>query len=377
MDNPFTIEAQSDKARAGVFSTAHGDFATPTFMAVGTLGGVKMLTAPQVKECGIQVMLGNTYHLLVRPSPEVVAEVGGLHRFSAWQGPMLTDSGGFQVFSLASLGKTNEEGVTFANHVSGERMKMTPESSIEAQRLLGADIAMIFDDVPALPATPKRNEEAMERSLRWAARCKDQFTGVTEQGHRQALFGIQQGGLDASLRERSIKGLTEIGFDGYAIGGLSVGEAKEDMHRGFREFAPMLPPERIRYVMGIGYPEDILAAIEAGIDVMDCVLPTRSARHGLALTSLGKMQIKNAKYTRDSGPLDPSCACFTCASHSRAYLRHLIKSNESLGQILLSLHNLHYFAQLCAEARNAIVRGDFAAYAASVREGWDRGDSNG
>lgn len=330
-----------------------------------------------VQEAGIQITLGNTFHLALRPGTDVVAELGGLHRFTNWPGPMLTDSGGFQVYSLAKLAKTTEEGVTFASPVDGRKLLMTPESSMSAQRELGADIIMQFDDVPALPATPERLREATERSLRWALRSR---RAQDEAGHRsvhntpQQLLGIQQGGLDLGERRRSIDGLVEIGFQGYAIGGLSVGEAQEHMYQAFHACADMLPLDKVRYVMGIGYPEDILEAIRAGIDIMDCVLPSRSARHGLALTSRGRVHIKNASLTRDKSPLDPNCDCSTCRNYTRGYLRHLFKAGELLAFTLVTVHNLAYYARLTRDARAAILVGAFDDFYTATRRGWGLAD---
>lgn len=366
----FDVLAVDGAARAGVLRTPHGPAHTPTFMAVGTLGGVKALTPAQVRECGIEVVLGNTYHLLVRPGCDTVAALGGLHRFTAWDGPMLTDSGGFQIYSLAANVKTTDAGVEFSNHVDGGRLALTPESAVDAQRLLGADIIMQLDDVPQLPAAAARLQEATERSLRWAGRCKAAFKGGSAQGTPQMLFGIQQGGLDAALRRHSIDGLTAIGFDGYAIGGLSVGESKAEMHAALDAFAPMLPAETPRYVMGVGYPDDVLAAVAAGMDMMDCVVPTRSARHGLAFTSTGRVQLRNARHAQDDAPLDAACTCYTCRFFSRGYLRHMVMSDEILGHTLLTLHNLAYYATLMNDARRAILEGRLAAYRRQVEAGW-------
>lgn len=366
----YTLEATDGRARAGRIATAHGVFQTPCFMGVGTLGGIKGLTPDQVKATHTQVVLANTYHLIVRPGAQAVAELGGLHRFTGWNGPMLTDSGGYQVFSLAERVKTTEQGVEFANHVDGARTELTPESAMEAQRLLGADIIMQLDDVPKLPDGPGRIREAMQRSARWAARAKAAFTGESAQGHRQLLFGIQQGGLDAAMRRESIDALTQTGFDGYAIGGLSVGETKAEMHAAFAEFTPMLPVGTPRYVMGVGYPDDMLAAVGEGIDMMDCVVPTRSARHALAFTSTGKQHMRNAKHSRDAGPLDPACGCYTCKNFSRGYLRHLVMAEEMLGFVLLTLHNLAYYAALMAAARAAIVAGRFVTWRTETEARW-------
>lgn len=346
-------------------------------MAVGTHGSVKALLPSQVRDAGIGIVLANTYHMLVRPGQEVVRDLGGLHQMTGWDGPMLTDSGGFQVFSLASRVKTTEEGVTFASHVDGSPIAMTPESCMETQGMLGADIIMQLDDVPKLPATPARELESMERSLRWAARAREAFEarkGVSAQGHQQLLFGIQQGGLNDELRQRSINGLTSVGFDGYAVGGLSVGETKEEMHAAFHRYLPMLPTDRPRYVMGVGFPEDILEAVAAGVDMMDCVLPTRVARHGMALTSRGRVNLKNKKHERDLGPIDPECSCIACTNFSRGYLRHMVRQEEILGFTLITLHNLTYYMKLMKESRAAILAGEFSSYYERVHAGWNAGD---
>jgi queuine tRNA-ribosyltransferase len=369
---PFSITSTDGRARTGTLRTAHGEVETPTFMAVGTLGGVKAATVDQVRDAGISIVLGNTYHLLLRPSAQSVATMGGLHRMSGWTGPMLTDSGGFQVFSLAKLAKTDENGVSFASHIDGSKLHLSPESSMEAQRLLGADICMAFDDVPALPATPDRNREACERSMRWAERCKAAFTGTSAQGHAQLLFGIQQGGLDPALRAFSSQKLTEIGFPGYAIGGLSVGESPEELHHALDQFVQMLPDAAPRYVMGIGWPQDLLKAIACGADMFDCVLPTRCARHGLALTSRGRINVKASQWADDTGPLDPTCRCFTCATHCMGYVRHLHRAGEQLAATLLTIHNLSYYAALMHGARAAIRTGTFADWRSQTETGWQQ-----
>jgi len=374
--SPWRAEALDGKARAGVLSTAHGEVQTPTFMAVGTHGSVKALLPYQVKEAGTGIVLANTYHMLVRPGPDIVADLGGLHQMTGWSGPMLTDSGGFQVFSLASRVKTKEDGVTFASHVDGAKISLTPESCMEVQGKLGADIIMQLDDVPELPATPEREIESMTRSLRWAKRARAAFearAGKSAQGHQQLLFGIQQGGLNAELRQQSIDGLKEVGFDGYAVGGLSVGETKPEMHKGMHDFAPMLPSDRPRYVMGVGFPEDILEAVAAGVDMMDCVLPTRVARHGLALTSRGRVNLKNQRHERDLSPIDPKCKCHACTNFSRGYLRHMVRQEEIVGNTLITLHNLTYYATLMREAREAIVEERFQAFYDETQEGWRKG----
>ncbi len=364
--SPLTILHRDGAARCGTITTAHGEFPTPHFMAVGTTGGVKATPSKDVEACGIGVMLGNTYHLMIRPGAERVAELGGLHAFAGWHMPMLTDSGGFQVYSLAHRAKTTEDGVRFASHVDGAPVELSPEASMQTQRLLGADIVMAFDDVPALPATPERLKQATERSMRWALRCQDAFTGTSAQGHAQMLFGIQQGGLDSRMREYSTAELTNIGFAGYAVGGLSVGESSHELQTALGEYVPMLPEDRPRYVMGIGWPKDLLAAIAAGADMFDCVLPTRSARHGLGLTSLGRVILKNQQWARDTQPLDPLCDCYTCSNHSIGYLRHLFTTGEILGHTLLTIHNLRHYARLMELARAAIAAGRYTDWRADV-----------
>ncbi|THD65619.1 tRNA guanosine(34) transglycosylase Tgt [Phenylobacterium sp.] len=356
---PFTISAADGKARTGVFSTPRGEIRTPAFMPVGTAGTVKALTVEQVAQTGADVLLGNTYHLMLRPTAERVARLGGLHRFMRWEKPILTDSGGFQVMSLSKISKVTEEAVTFQSHIDGSKHVLTPERSIEIQAdLLGSDIVMQLDELVALPATDDRAAEAMRRSARWGARSKAAF-GARE---TQALFGIQQGGMSPALRRESAERLTETGFDGYAIGGLAVGEG----HAGMVEvldYAPdMLPPERPRYLMGVGKPIDIVEAVARGVDMFDCVLPTRSGRHGQAWTWEGSINLKNARFTDDETPLDPDSDCPASRDYSKAYLHHLVKSEEILGQVLLSWHNLAFFQTLMAALRAAIAEGRMEAF---------------
>jgi queuine tRNA-ribosyltransferase len=305
------------------------------------------------------VILGNTFHLWLRPGPEVIAAHGGLHRFTGWDKPILTDSGGFQVWSLGALRKVREEGVAFASPVNGDRLLLTPERSMDIQRTLDADVVMVFDECTAFPATRDETARSMELSLRWAARSK-----AAHAGNPNALFGIVQGGMHEDLRDRSLDGLTDIGFDGYAIGGLSVGEPKEEMLRVLAHTAPRLPADKPRYLMGVGTPEDLVAGVRAGIDMFDCVLPTRNARNGWLFTRFGDIRIRNARHRSDTAPLDSTCGCYTCRHFSRSYLHHLQRVNEILGARLATIHNLHYYLTLMAELRAAIVRGTLPAYAA-------------
>jgi queuine tRNA-ribosyltransferase len=356
---PFSISATDGKARTGVLSTPRGDIRTPAFMPVGTAGTVKALSVDQVAATGADILLGNTYHLMLRPTAERVARLGGLHRFMRWEKPILTDSGGFQVMSLSKISKVTEEAVTFQSHIDGSRHVLTPERSIEIQAdLLGSDIVMQLDELVALPATDDRAADAMRRSARWGERSKAAF-GTRQ---TQALFGIQQGGLSQALRQESAERLTEIGFDGYAIGGLAVGEGHEGMVEVL-EFAPaMLPPDRPRYLMGVGKPIDIVEAVARGVDMFDCVLPTRSGRHGQAWGWEGSVNLKNARFADDDTPLDAASACPASRDYSKAYLHHLVKSEEILGQVLLSWHNLAFFQHLMIGLRNAIAEGELEAF---------------
>ncbi|MDE2488878.1 MAG: tRNA guanosine(34) transglycosylase Tgt [Alphaproteobacteria bacterium] len=356
---PFRVEATDGAARAGVLTTPRGDIRTPAFMPVGTAGTVKALTVDQVAATGADIILGNTYHLMLRPSAERVARLGGLHRFMRWEKPILTDSGGFQVMSLSRISKVTEDAVTFQSHVDGSRHVLSPERSMEIQAdLLGSDIVMQLDELVGLPAAEDRVAEAMRRSARWAERCRAAF------GRRdvQALFGIQQGGQVEALRRESAERLTEIGFDGYAIGGLAVGEGHQGMVEVL-EYAPaMLPAERPRYLMGVGKPVDIIEAAARGVDMFDCVLPTRSGRHGQAWTWEGPINLKNARFAEDKTPLDPSIQVPASSHYSKAYLHHLVKADEILGRVLISWHNLAFFQALMAEIRAAIAAGRLEAF---------------
>ncbi|MFC3117718.1 tRNA guanosine(34) transglycosylase Tgt [Jhaorihella thermophila] len=356
----FDLHATDGKARTGVIRTPRGEIRTPAFMPVGTAGTVKAMLPESVRETGADIILGNTYHLMLRPTAELIDRMGGLHRFMNWHGPILTDSGGFQVMSLAELRKLTERGVTFRSHIDGSRHELTPERSMEIQRLLGSDIVMAFDECPALPADRTRIAESMRLSMRWAQRSRDAFGD--RPGH--ALFGIQQGGLERDLREESAEALKAIGFDGYAVGGLAVGEGQEAMFATL-DFAPdMLPVDKPRYLMGVGKPDDIVGAVKRGIDMMDCVLPSRSGRTGQVFTRHGVLNIKNARHREDPRPLDESCTCPACRGYSRAYLHHVFRANEIISAMLLTWHNLHYFQELMAGMRAAIAEGRFAAWEA-------------
>ena len=359
----FGLSHRDGAARRGCLELAHGAVDTPAFMPVGTYGTVKAMSPAELREVGAQIVLGNTFHLWLRPGTEVIAKHGGLHRFMGWDGPILTDSGGFQVFSLGALRKITEEGVKFASPINGDRLLLTPEESMRVQRALDSDIAMIFDDCTPHPATHKQAEKSMHLSLRWAERSKRAFAGS-----RNALFGIVQGSTYEALREESLAGLKDIGFDGYAIGGLAVGEPAEDRARVMAHVAPRLPAERPRYLMGMGTPEDLVEAVLAGMDMFDCVLPTRNARNGWLYTRTGDVKIRNARWRDDPAPLDAQCGCYACRHFSLAYLHHLQKANEILGARLNTIHNLHYYQELMRELRAAIEGGRLAATAARLLE---------
>ncbi|WP_102226486.1 tRNA guanosine(34) transglycosylase Tgt [Acidimangrovimonas sediminis] len=347
----FRIDATDGRARTGVISTSRGEIRTPAFMPVGTAATVKAMMPESVRATGADILLGNTYHLMLRPGAERVARLGGLHRFMNWERPILTDSGGFQVMSLSDLRKMTEEGVKFRSHIDGSEHHLTPERSMEIQRLLGSDIVMCFDECPALPATDERVAEAMRLSMRWAQRSRDAFGD--RPGH--ALFGIQQGGVTEELRAESAEALVKIGFDGYAIGGLAVGEGQEAMF-GVLDYAPgQLPADRPRYLMGVGKPDDIVGAVQRGVDMMDCVLPSRSGRTGQAWTRRGQVNLRNARHAEDPRPLDEDCTCPACRGYSRAYLHHVVRSGEIIASMLLTWHNLHYFQELMAGLRGAIA----------------------
>ena len=360
----FALQAQDGKGRAGKIETSRGTIHTPIFMPVGTLGTVKAMTPEELKDIGAEIILGNTYHLHLRPSDSLIAKLGGLHRFMNWDRPILTDSGGFQVFSLAKLHKRSEEGVRFQSHLDGSSFWLTPEISMSIQENLGSDIMMVFDECPELPASREKLQESLELTSRWARRCKE--ARKTD----QALFGIVQGGGELDLRRQSLEQMTEIGFDGYALGGLSVGESKEEMYYVIDHVAHEMPAATPRYLMGVGEPEDLLAGIESGIDMFDCVMPTRNARNGNLFTSEGKVTIKQARYREDERPLDPNCNCNTCQHYSRAYLRHLYQCNEILAMRLNTLHNLHFYLQLMRDSRDAILGGNFSAFRQTRLQQW-------
>jgi len=366
----YSLLATDGSARAGRIVTPRGEIDTPAFMPVGTAGTVKGMLPGSVAQTGAQIVLGNTYHLMLRPGAERVARLGGLHRFMNWDGPILTDSGGFQVMSLAGLRKLSERGVTFRSHIDGSRHELTPERSMEIQAALGSDIVMAFDECPALPADRDRLAESMALSMRWAARSRAAFGD--RPGH--ALFGIQQGGLERDLREESAEALRAIGFDGYAIGGLAVGEGQAAMFACL-DYAPeMLPKDKPRYLMGVGKPGDIVGAVKRGVDMMDCVLPSRSGRTGQAWTRRGQVNLKNARHADDPRPLDEDCTCPACRGYSRAYLQHVYRSGEMIAGMLLTWHNLHYYQELMAGMRAAITEGRFTAWEAEFHAGQARGD---
>ncbi len=371
MNEPcFTLLASDGKARRGRLSTAHGMVNTPAFMPVGTAGTVKAMLPESVAATGAEIVLGNTYHLMLRPGAERVAALGGLHKFMNWPGPILTDSGGFQVMSLSQLRQIGETGVEFRSHLDGSRHMLTPERSVEIQDLLDADITMCFDECTPFPATEKEAADSMRLSMRWARRCREAFR--RRPGYR--LFGIMQGGIYRDLREESAKALQEIGFDGYAIGGLAIGEGQQEMFR-ILDFAPdFLPAAAPRYLMGVGRPEDIVGAVARGIDMFDCVMPTRSGRTGEAFTRFGELNIRNARHASDPRPVEEGCACPACRGYSRGYIHHLVRSQEILGSMLLTWHNLHYYQTLMAGLRSAIECGGLDAYVSRFHTGRASGD---
>ncbi len=364
----FVLHHTDGIARTGTLSTAHGDVPTPAFMPVGTLGTVKSMMPEAVKATGASILLGNTYHLMLRPGAERVAKLGGLHRFMHWGGPILTDSGGFQVMSLGALCKLTEAGATFQSHLDGSTWELSPERCAEIQHLLGSDISMVLDECTPFPATHETAKASMERSMRWAARCKTVFPA--REGYH--LFGIVQGSIYADLREASVLALIDIGFSGYAIGGLAVGEGQETMFRVLDATVPLLPKDAPCYLMGVGKPNDILGAVARGVDMFDCVIPTRSGRFGRAYTRRGEINLRNARHQEDPRPLDDACACPTCTHYSRAYLHHLVRCSEMLGPMLLTWHNLHYYQDLMRGAREAIARSCYDNYIAACVEGWKK-----
>ncbi|MDP8913428.1 MAG: tRNA guanosine(34) transglycosylase Tgt [Pseudomonadota bacterium] len=363
----FSVVATDGFARTGTISMKRGEIRTPAFMPVGTAATVKAMKPGDVRVAGADIILGNTYHLMLRPGAERVARLGGLHHFMGWERPILTDSGGYQVMSLSERTTRSEEGVAFASHLDGSHHLITPERSMEIQRLLGSDIVMAFDELVPTSSTRDVQAAAMERSMRWAKRSRVAFLGGVDHAEAAAQFGIQQGALDAGLRCASAEALIEIGFDGYAVGGLAVGEGQDEMFRVLDFAAPMLPADRPRYLMGVGKPDDIVGAVERGIDMFDCVLPTRSGRTGQAFTTGGPINIKNAKFADDQAPLDPECGCPVCGTWSRAYLHHLIRSGEILGAMLMTEHNINFYQQLMGGLRVAIAEQRLRAFAESFR----------
>ncbi|MEZ5688613.1 MAG: tRNA guanosine(34) transglycosylase Tgt [Caenibius sp.] len=369
----FTIDARDGLARRGTIAMQRGDIRTPAFMPVGTAATVKAMKPETVRETGADIILGNTYHLMLRPGAERVARLGGLHKFMNWHRPILTDSGGYQVMSLSELRKITEDGVSFRSHLDGSKHMLSPERSVEIQRLLGSDIVMAFDECPRADRPRDVIAASMEMSMRWARRSRAGFDSGEEHAARAALFGIQQGALDEGLRKTSADALTDIGFDGYAIGGLAVGEGQEAMFATL-DFAPsQLPDHAPRYLMGVGKPDDLVGAVERGVDMFDCVLPSRSGRNGQAFTWSGPLNMRNAKHAEDTGPLDERCICPTCRTYSRAYLHHLVKSQEILGAMLMTEHNISFYQQLMQAMRDAIGEGRFASFAGDFRRNYLQG----
>ncbi|MBG75587.1 MAG: tRNA guanosine(34) transglycosylase Tgt [Erythrobacteraceae bacterium] len=374
MTNRFTfaVEAVDGAARTGAISMYRGQIRTPAFMPVGTAATVKAMKPETVRKTGADIILGNTYHLMLRPRAERVAKLGGLHKFMNWDRPILTDSGGYQVMSLSDLRKLTEKGVEFRSHIDGSKHMLTPERSMEIQRLLGSDIVMAFDECPRADRPRDEIAASMEMSMRWAKRSREGFNAGGEHAERSALFGIQQGALDEDLRKISADKLADIGFDGYAIGGLAVGEGQEAMFATL-DFAPaQLPQDRPRYLMGVGKPDDLVGAVERGVDMFDCVLPSRSGRNGQAFTWNGPMNLRNARFAEDTDPLDNRCTCDTCNTYSRAYLHHLVKSQEILGAMLMTEHNIAFYQQLMQAMRDAIGEGRFATFAKDFRRDYLR-----
>lgn len=359
----FCLNATDGFARRGTLTLAHGTIETPVFMPVGTYGTVKAMSPIELKEIGAQIVLGNTFHLWLRPGLDVIVAHGGLHDFMGWNGPILTDSGGFQVFSLGALRKITQEGVKFRSPVNGDLCFMTPEESMRIQRVLNSDIVMIFDECTPFPADENQAADSMRLSLRWAERSKHAHSG-----NANALFGIVQGGMFENLRDESLRELVKLGFDGYAIGGLSVGEPKDDMLRILKHIAPQLPADKPRYLMGVGTPEDLVAAVSHGIDMFDCVMPTRNARNGMIFTRNGDIKIKNAQYRLDLQPIDKECLCYTCRNFTRAYLHHLHRVGEILGARLNTIHNLHYYHELMFGIRGAISSHQFEEFVARFKQ---------
>ncbi len=370
----FDISATDGAARTGVIHMQRGDIRTPAFMPVGTAGTVKAMLPENVRSTGADILLGNTYHLMLRPTAERIDRLGGLHKFMNWDRPILTDSGGFQVMSLTELRKMSEQGVEFRSHLDGTKIMLTPERSMEIQRLLGTDIVMSFDECTPFPATEDVAKDSMELSMRWAQRSRDGFDSGADHAARAALFGIVQGGVYEDLRFRSIDALTEIGFDGYAVGGLAVGEGQEMMFKVLDFTMPRMPEGAPRYLMGVGKPDDIVGAVERGIDMFDCVMPTRSGRTGQGFTRFGPVNMRNARHKDDERPIDADCACPACTQYSRAYVHHLIKAGEILGAMLLTWHNLQFYQDLMTGLRSAIAEGNLARFSGEFRTNYARGD---
>jgi queuine tRNA-ribosyltransferase len=362
----FTLHATDNLARAGTLATPHGEVRTPAFMPVGTQGTVKGLTPEMVRGAGAQIILGNTYHLALRPGDELVRDLGGLHTFMNWPGPILTDSGGFQVFSLASQVKITDRGAKFKSHIDGSPLELTPERAVEIQQNLGSDIAMVLDECPPGDSAPDAMRAAVARTIRWAERCKRHHTRAD-----QAQFAIVQGGTDLGLRAECARELVAMDFPGYALGGFSVGESPDAMHAALPACAACLPEHKPRYLMGVGRPQDLLAGVAAGIDMFDCVMPTRNGRNALAFTADGPIRLRNAKHRRDPAPVESDCPCYCCRNYSRAYLHHLFAAEEMLGPTLLSLHNIAFYLRLMSEARQAIAEGRFAAFHAGCLARWN------
>jgi len=365
MSISFQLLHRDNRAREGLLATPHGLVETPVFMPVGTAGTVKGLTPEMVREAGAQIILGNTYHLALRPGDELIRELGGLHKFMNWPGPILTDSGGYQVFSLASQVTLTDEGARFRSHIDGAPLELTPERAVEIQENLGSDIAMVLDECPPSAAAPEVMQGAVRRSILWAERCKRHHSRPD-----QALFAIVQGGLDLGLRAECARELIAMDFPGYALGGFSVGESPREMHTLLPDCAALLPEEKPRYLMGVGRPEDLLAGIAAGIDMFDCVMPTRNGRNALAFTMDGPIRLRNARHRRDPAPVESSCACYCCANYSRAYLHHLFAADEMLGPTLLSLHNVAFYLRLMRDSRSAILSETFGAFQAACLARW-------
>ena len=369
----FELLAKDGAARRGELTLPHGKIQTPVFQAVGTYGTVKAMTPRDLRDCGTQMLLGNTFHLMLRPGDERIRDLGGLHKFMQWDGPILTDSGGFQVFSLGDLRKMTEHSVVFRSPVNGDKVELTPESSIQVQGNLGSDVVMVLDECTAHPATQEQAKASMELSMRWAARCKTTFenTQAGSMNPGSKLFGIVQGGMFEDLRSESLRNLQQIEFDGYAIGGLSVGESKKDMIRVLNHITPEMPEQKPRYLMGVGTPEDLVRAVGRGVDMFDCVMPTRNGRNGYLFTSTGVVKIRNAQHKNADVALDENCDCYTCSHFSRAYLHHLDRCGEMLGAMLMTQHNLHYYHHLMAQLRGSIENGTFRNLVTSLKTQWN------